>query len=127
MILRLPHVLLALLVIMFPVCMSIEAATRVHIHHVAGEIDLKSMYDLVWSKAVPVSVGTYWSGQTAPLGRSFEARLLWSDTGLYVRFEAEQHEPLIVSPNPDTNKKANGLWNRDVCEIFIAPNRNDRN
>jgi hypothetical protein len=47
--------------------------------------------------------------------------LLWSNTALYVRFTGPQHEPLVISPSPQTEVKSLGLWDRDVCEIFIAP------
>jgi hypothetical protein len=40
---------------------------------------------------------------------------------LHVRFVCEQKEPLIVDAEPETNKKTLGLWDRDVCEIFLAP------
>jgi hypothetical protein len=33
-----------------------------------------------------------------------------------------QQEPLVVSENPQTDKKTLGLWDRDVCEVFLAPN-----
>ncbi|MBK9214460.1 MAG: hypothetical protein IPM59_02485 [Chloracidobacterium sp.] len=46
---------------------------------------------------------------------------------MYVRFDAVQGEPLAVSPKPDLSKKVVGLWDRDVCEIFIAPDKNDAN
>ena len=74
-----------------------------------------------WDKAKDVTVTKYWSGETASAGRAFSARLLWSDNALYVRFEADQNEPLIVSEKPDLSQKVRGLWDRDVCEIFIAP------
>ncbi len=74
-----------------------------------------------WNKAKEVSTTKYWSGEAAPDGRHFSARLLWSDSALYVRFEANQDEPLVVSEKPDLSKKVRGLWDRDVCEIFIAP------
>ena len=77
-----------------------------------------------WSTAETVLIDRYWSGETAPEGRRFLARLLWSDAALYVRFEAAQREPLIVSDTPDLSQKSIGLWDRDVCEIFIAPDAN---
>jgi hypothetical protein len=40
---------------------------------------------------------------------------------LAVRFVCRQVEPLIVSANPQLDQKTIGLWDRDVCEIFIAP------
>lgn len=74
-----------------------------------------------WNSAEPVVVSTYWSGETAPEGRRFEVRSLWNDTSLLVRFVANQSEPLVVSSKPVTSSKTIGLWDRDVCEIFIAP------
>ena len=47
-------------------------------------------------KARQVVVTNYWSGERAPATRGLKVRMLWSNTGLYVRFEAEQGEPLIV-------------------------------
>jgi hypothetical protein len=75
-----------------------------------------------WEKASEIVVEKYWSGETAPIGRHFKARLLWSDSALYVRFEANQTEPLIISNDPNLTSKTLGLWDRDVCEIFLAPN-----
>ncbi|HMJ07881.1 MAG TPA: carbohydrate-binding family 9-like protein, partial [Pyrinomonadaceae bacterium] len=64
----------------------------------------------------------YWSGETAPAGRHSTVRLLWSDDALHVRFDAAQAEPFVISDSPDRTAKTPGLWDRDVCEIFIAPN-----
>jgi len=49
-------------------------------------------------------------------------RICWSDEALHVRFVCNQHEPLVVSAEPKTDRKTLGLWDRDVCEIFVAPN-----
>jgi hypothetical protein len=78
-----------------------------------------------WQHAREISVEKYWSGEPAPPGRRAKARLLWTDSALYVRFEANQAEPLVVSPDPDLKSKTLGLWDRDVCEIFVAPDRNE--
>jgi len=96
---------------------------RVLITHIKKEIATSAFGDAAWKRAKKVVIETYWSGETAPATRKFEARLLWSATALYVRFVAEQHEPLVVSTRPDLEKKVRGLWDRDVCEIFIAPDR----
>ena len=82
-----------------------------------SELDNKS-----WDKAKTVLIDKYWSGENAPSGRQFKAKLLWSDSAIYVRFEANQSEPLIVSETPNLTTKTKGLWDRDVCEIFLAPN-----
>lgn len=77
-----------------------------------------------WLKATPIQIHQYWSGEEAPEGRHAEARLLWSDQALHIRFECQQKEPVVVSATPQTEKKTMGLWDRDVCEIFIAPDPN---
>ena len=74
-----------------------------------------------WKNAHRISVDRYWSGERAPEGRRFAARLLWSKAALYILFEANQAEPLVVSDKPDVKKKTMGLWDRDVVEIFAAP------
>ena len=75
-----------------------------------------------WWKAQPVSLTRYWSGEDAPVGRHAEARILWTNEAIQVRFICNQAEPLVVSSSPQVDKKTIGLWDRDVCEIFIAPN-----
>jgi alpha-galactosidase len=74
-----------------------------------------------WETAEVVSIKRYWSGEDAPVGRHAEARLLWSNAALCVRFVCRQTEPLVVNPHPQTERKTMGLWDRDVCELFIAP------
>ncbi len=100
---------------------------RIKIAHVSGDFSINSLDNPAWKKAMDADVGTYWSGVKAPSSRHFSTQLLWSDTALYVRFEANQTEPLVVSDKPDLTKKVKGLWDRDVCEIFIAPDKNERN
>ncbi len=95
--------------------------------YTTNDFSINELSSAQWDKAVDVSITKYWSGKSAPTGRQFKARLLWSKTALYIRFEANQSEPLIVSEKPDLTKKIKGLWDRDVCEIFIAPNKNVRN
>ncbi len=74
-----------------------------------------------WTKASPIWITRKWTGEDAPESRHAEARLVWSEQSLVVRFVCRQEEPLIVSSAPQVEKKTIGLWNRDVCEIFIAP------
>ena len=78
-----------------------------------------------WETAHPLSIKRYWSGEDAPAGRRAEARLLWSEKALHVRFVYQQTEPMVVSPRPQTKRKTLGLWDRDVCELFITPNVNN--
>jgi hypothetical protein len=78
-----------------------------------------------WQSASAVRIERYWSGERAPDERCAEARVLWTDAALYVRFVAPQGEPLIVCDKPRLDVKTLGLWDRDVCELFIAPNADE--
>jgi hypothetical protein len=77
--------------------------------------------DEAWEAAAAVPLTRYWSGEDAPPDRHAEARLLWSDAALSVRFVCRQTEELVISRHPQTERKTIGLWERDVCELFISP------
>jgi hypothetical protein len=89
--------------------------------YVRQDIAISDLTSPEWNRAEPVQINRYWSGEPAPASRHAEARILWSDKALHVRYVCHQAEPLIVSDKPQTEKKTMGLWDRDVCEIFIAP------
>jgi len=78
-----------------------------------------------WQRCRPVTIAHEWSGEPAPVERHAEVRICWSDEALHVRFVGNQHAPLVVSAEPRKDRKTLGLWDRDVCEIFIAPNSNE--
>lgn len=82
----------------------------------AGDFD-----DPAWSRPRAAQIARYWSGEDAPTGRRAEARALWNEHALFVRFDCRQTEPLVVSAAPRLDRKTIGLWDRDVCEIFITP------
>ena len=75
----------------------------------------------IWQQCQTVAITHLWSGEPAAAARHAQTRICWSSGALYVRFECVQKEPLVVSPNPVTDRKTLGLWDRDVCEIFLAP------
>lgn len=89
--------------------------------HIHQPINADDFDNQIWEQCEAVQIEHYWSGEPAMASRHAEARLCWSDEALHVRFVAKQHEPLIVADRPDTDKKTLGLWDRDVCEIFLAP------
>jgi len=92
--------------------------------HVAADLLVSDFQSAEWNRARAVSIDRYWSGEVAPAGRTAEARILWSSKALHIRFVCHQAEPLIISSNPQISQKTMGLWDRDVCEIFIAPDPN---
>ncbi|NOT49361.1 MAG: carbohydrate-binding family 9-like protein [Acidobacteria bacterium] len=106
--------------------MSGTARPSLNVKSIASDFAVSDLSNAQWKRAERVTVDRYWSDFKAPKGRRFAARLLWSKTALYIRFEANQEEPLVVTDKPDLTKKAMNLWDRDVCEIFVAPDRSER-
>ena len=100
---------------------------QIEIPHSEIDFSIKELNDSIWEKAREIKIENYWSGEKAEVGRHVKAKLLWTGFALYVRFEANQIEPLIVSELPNLQTKTIGLWNRDVCEIFIAPKLEEPN
>ena len=96
----------------------------VEVRHAVMDLKAADLNSAEWNNAQRVQIDRYWSGAPAPANRHAEARMLWSTKALHVRFVCHQAEPLVVSEKPQTLTKTMGLWDRDVCEIFIAPDRN---
>jgi hypothetical protein len=92
--------------------------------HIATALTVSQLNDSEWKASQPVQIDRYWSGKIAPAGRHAEARILWSNKALHIRFVCNQWEPLIAADKPQIEKKTMNLWDRDVCEIFIAPDPN---
>lgn len=93
----------------------------IEVRRAGEEVEAADFNHAAWDKARTVYLTRYWSGEEAPAERHAEARLVWTDTALVARFICQQHEPLTVSATPRVDQKTIGLWERDVCEIFIAP------
>jgi hypothetical protein len=86
-----------------------------------ADVAANDLDNAAWEGAQILSIERYWSGEAAPVGRHARAQILWSEKSLALRFICRQTEPLIVSPQPQALRKTLGLWDRDVCELFIAP------
>jgi hypothetical protein len=114
-----------IILLIFVVNTSAKMTNKIKIAHFKTDFSISELNNESWRSAKETLVDKYWSGENAPIGRQFKVKLLWSDTALYIRFEANQAEPLIISDAPNLNTKTRGLWDRDVCEIFLAPNRKD--
>ncbi|HKS30148.1 MAG TPA: carbohydrate-binding family 9-like protein [Pyrinomonadaceae bacterium] len=92
---------------------------------VSEELSASDFFSAEWERAQAARLTRYWSGDAAPPARHAEARLVWSSEALLVRFICRQEEPLVVSDAPETREKTLGLWERDVCEIFVAPDTSE--
>jgi len=99
--------------------------TRVaEIARIENDFDIADLLADSWCRSREIVVDRYWSGAAAPIGRQFSCRFLWSASHLYVRFDANQDEPLVIKKNPTlTEEKTHRLWERDVCELFLASDR----
>ena len=100
---------------------------RIKLPRIEEDFSINEFDGKSWENAEEITIENYWSGENAPDGRHFKAKLLWSDSAFYVRFEAFQNEPLIISETPNLKSKTIGLWDRDVCEVFVAPNAKETN
>ena len=94
------------------------------IYRVDTDFPASDLENGCWDLANPIVISRNWNGSTAETARHFSASGLWSDTAVYFRFLANQNEPLVVSSEAEIDKKTLGLWERDVCEVFIGPDLN---
>ena len=69
-----------------------------------------------WSNAKPVTFYCDWRGENSDPQRETEARLLWSNHHLYIRFRCLYRE-IYVNDKP--SGRCDELWLKDVAEIFI--------
>lgn len=74
-----------------------------------------------WTRVHPIQITRKWSGENAPASRHAEARIIWTEDSMIVRFVCRQDEPLVINASPQLGKKTMRLWDKDVCEIFVAP------
>jgi len=75
-----------------------------------------------WERAVPLRFDADWQGKNADARRETEVRLLWSTESLFLRFRAK-YRSITVFPDADRNGRRDQLWNRDVAEVFLQPDR----
>lgn len=101
--------------------MSYQIENIVEARRAGAEVAVADFGHEAWGRARPAHIARYWSGEAAPEGRHAEARVVWTDAALVVKFDCRQEEPLVVSSAPNLREKTIGLWDRDVCEIFLAP------
>ena len=99
---------------------------RANVNFIADDFPVSDLDAVAWDLCDEVWIDRYWNGDLAPDGRRAKAGLLWSDSALYVRFDASQAEPLVVNDAPQTSSKTLQLWERDVCEMFLAPDARNR-
>jgi hypothetical protein len=98
-----------------------NSADVVTAQHSETDLSAAELDHPAWTSAAPIQIARKWNGEGSLVSRHAEARIIWTEQSLVVRFVCRQEEPLVVSTVPQVANKTIGLWNRDVCEIFIAP------
>lgn len=98
---------------------------QVKIPNCAADFQISDTDLVALDETVSTTIQSFWSGQNAPSCLHFSTSILWSGSALYVRFETGEEPSPVVSATPELLSKTIGLWERDVCEIFIAPDRNE--
>jgi len=104
-------------------CLS-AMENSIYLYQINNAVQASDLNHPLWQTAPAVRLTRYYSGALAPSTRHAEARLLWTPAALCVRFQCRQAEPLVASSAPQTKTKTIGLWNYDVCEIFVALDAN---
>ena len=63
-----------------------------------------------------------WQGANHDRRRRTEVRLLWTSDQLYLRFRCH-YCTIDVFPDAGPNGRRDQLWERDVAEVFLQPDR----
>ena len=77
-----------------------------------------------WERAPAIQFDRDWRGEQEDPQRATEARLLWNEETLFLRFLARYRE-LHVFPDARADGWRDELWQRDVAEAFLQPDATD--
>ena len=77
-----------------------------------------------WERAAPVWFNADWQGKNADQARETEVRLLWTQEILFLRFQA-RYRTMTVFGDAEANGRRDQLWDRDVAEAFLQPDRSN--
>ena len=74
-----------------------------------------------WDGAAPLRFDWDWQGMHSDSQRATEVRLLWTPETFFLKFHA-RFRNITVFADADPTGRRNGLWDRDVAEVFLQPN-----
>ena len=77
-----------------------------------------------WECAAPLRFNADWQGKNADPKRETEVRLLWTHGALFLRFRA-RYRTISVFPDAEPSGRRDQLWDRDVAEAFLQPDRSN--
>ena len=79
---------------------------------------------LSWERAVPLRFNSDWQGKNPDSERETEVRLLWAPETLFLQFRA-RYRIITIFPDAEANGRRDQLWDRDVAEVFLQPDRSN--
>ena len=71
-----------------------------------------------WQRAVAHEINLNWRGELAPEELRTTARVLWTSQQIIFGYECHYTE-LVIDSECDVQAERHGLWDRDVCEVFV--------
>jgi|SRR5690348_4241326 alpha-galactosidase len=77
-----------------------------------------------WEHAAPLRFHADWQGRNADPDLETEVRLLWTQEILFLRFRA-RYRTITVFVDAEANGRRDQLWDRDVVEAFLQPDRSN--
>ncbi len=77
-----------------------------------------------WERAAPLRFDEDWQGKNGDPERETEVRLLWTRETLFLRFRA-RYRTITVFNEAEENGRRDQLWDRDVAEAFLQPDRSN--
>lgn len=98
---------------------------KLTIRHFATDISINDFNAPDLKTAERAEINRYWNGEEAPHFRHSCVKMAWSANALYAVFDASQEGEPVIAENPDLRKKTMNLWDRDVVEIFLAPDKEE--
>jgi Carbohydrate-binding family 9 len=75
-----------------------------------------------WERATPVSFCHNWQGRNDDPQLQTEVKLLWTAEELFLHFQC-RYRTIRVFPVSASNLRKDRLWERDVAEAFLQPDR----
>ena len=75
-----------------------------------------------WQRESPVRFCHDWQGKNDDPQRQTEVWVLWTESVLYLRFRCH-YRVLQVFPDAGPHGRRDQLWERDVAEVFLQPDR----
>jgi hypothetical protein len=75
-----------------------------------------------WERPTPTCFFHDWQGKNEDPQRRTEVSILWSESELYLRFCC-RYRTLHFFLDADSSARRDELWDRDVAEVFLQPDR----